>query len=70
MLELSAVCKHACPVLPALTFIVHPALPSRSGVYNDLGSGSNVDVCVITQEGVDYMRNHQYLQVGTAMALC
>jgi 20S proteasome subunit beta 2 len=37
----------------------------RSGVYNDLGSGSNVDVCVITKEGVDYKRNHQYLQAKT-----
>lgn len=37
----------------------------RSGVYNDLGSGSNVDICVITLEGVDYMRNHQYLQGKT-----
>jgi len=37
----------------------------RSGVYNDLGSGSNVDVCVITKDGVDYKRNHQYLQAKT-----
>jgi len=28
----------------------------RAGIFNDLGSGSNVDVCVITKEGVDYMR--------------
>ena len=39
----------------------------RSGVYNDLGSGSNVDVCVITKEGVDYKRNYQYLQGKTYM---
>jgi len=27
-----------------------------AGVFNDLGSGSNVDLCVITQSGVDYIR--------------
>ncbi|GAB4815429.1 hypothetical protein N2152v2_002475 [Parachlorella kessleri] len=37
----------------------------RSGVYNDLGSGSNVDICVITRDKVDYLRNHQYLQGKT-----
>lgn len=37
----------------------------RAGVYNDLGSGSNVDVCVITRQGVRYLRNHQYLQTKT-----
>lgn len=37
----------------------------RSGVYNDLGSGSNVDLCIITKEGVDYKRNHEYLQGKT-----
>lgn len=36
-----------------------------SGVYNDLGSGSNVDICVITKDGVDYKRNYQYLQEKT-----
>lgn len=35
----------------------------RSGVYNDLGSGSNVDLCVITKEGAQYLRNYEYLQV-------
>ncbi|KAK2076475.1 hypothetical protein QBZ16_001000 [Prototheca wickerhamii] len=34
----------------------------RAGIYNDLGSGSNVDICVITKDKVDYLRNHQYLQ--------
>jgi len=28
----------------------------RAGIFNDLGSGSNVDVCVITQENVDFIR--------------
>ncbi|KAK6930929.1 Proteasome, subunit alpha/beta [Dillenia turbinata] len=29
-----------------------------SGIFNDLGSGSNVDVCVITKGHKDYLRNH------------
>ncbi|KAE8707635.1 Proteasome subunit beta type-7 [Hibiscus syriacus] len=29
-----------------------------SGIFNDLGSGSNVDVCVITKAGKEYLRNH------------
>lgn len=37
----------------------------RSGVYNDLGSGSNVDLCVITKDGVEYLRNHEFLQGKT-----
>lgn len=37
----------------------------RAGVYNDLGSGSNIDVCVITKDGVEMMRNHEYLQSKT-----
>uniref|UniRef100_A0A7S0WTZ6 Proteasome subunit beta n=1 Tax=Chlamydomonas leiostraca TaxID=1034604 RepID=A0A7S0WTZ6_9CHLO len=37
----------------------------RSGVYNDLGSGSNVDLCIITKGGVEYLRNHQYLMDKT-----
>ncbi|KAF8054987.1 PBB2 [Scenedesmus sp. PABB004] len=37
----------------------------RSGVYNDLGSGSNVDLCVITADGVDYLRNYELLQGKT-----
>jgi hypothetical protein len=41
-----------------------PALP-RSGVYNDLGSGSNVDLCIITADKVDYLRNYEYLQGKT-----
>ncbi|URE18830.1 hypothetical protein MUK42_31055 [Musa troglodytarum] len=30
-----------------------------SGIFNDLGSGSNVDVCVITKGHTEYLRNHQ-----------
>ncbi|KAK3137327.1 hypothetical protein QOZ80_5BG0450850 [Eleusine coracana subsp. coracana] len=29
-----------------------------AGVFNDLGSGSNVDVCVITKGKTEYLRNH------------
>uniref|UniRef100_A0A2P2LP84 Proteasome subunit beta n=1 Tax=Rhizophora mucronata TaxID=61149 RepID=A0A2P2LP84_RHIMU len=29
-----------------------------SGVFNDLGSGSNVDICVITKGHKEYLRNH------------
>ena len=27
-----------------------------AGVFNDLGSGSYIDICVITKDGVDYLR--------------
>uniref|UniRef100_A0A0D6R8E9 Proteasome subunit beta n=1 Tax=Araucaria cunninghamii TaxID=56994 RepID=A0A0D6R8E9_ARACU len=30
-----------------------------SGIFNDLGSGSNVDVCVITKGNTEYLRNHR-----------
>ena len=30
----------------------------QAGIFNDLGSGSNVDVCVITKDGIEYLRNH------------
>jgi 20S proteasome subunit beta 2 len=30
-----------------------------AGIFNDLGSGSNVDVCVITKEGVEYIRPYE-----------
>merc|ERR1711862_841014 len=30
----------------------------RAGIFNDLGSGSNVDVCIIRKDqSVDYLRN-------------
>merc|ERR1712136_555840 len=28
----------------------------RAGIFNDLGSGSNVDICVITKDELDYIR--------------
>lgn len=37
----------------------------RSGVMNDLGSGSNIDLCVITKDKVDYLRNYEFLQAKT-----
>ncbi|CAD6340574.1 unnamed protein product [Miscanthus lutarioriparius] len=30
-----------------------------AGIFNDLGSGSNVDVCVIMKGKTEYLRNHQ-----------
>lgn len=30
-----------------------------AGILNDLGSGSFVDLCVITEAGVQYLRNHE-----------
>ena len=30
----------------------------QAGIFNDLGSGSNVDVCVITGEKTELMRNY------------
>lgn len=29
-----------------------------AGIFNDLGSGSNVDICVIKKEQVDYLRTY------------
>ncbi|KAG2497849.1 hypothetical protein HYH03_004116 [Edaphochlamys debaryana] len=37
----------------------------RAGVFNDLGSGSNIDLCVITKDGVEYLRNYEYLMAKT-----
>ncbi|GAA0166689.1 protease [Lithospermum erythrorhizon] len=31
----------------------------RSGIFNDLGSGSNVDICVLTKGHKEYLRNHE-----------
>ena len=30
----------------------------EAGIYNDLGSGSNVDVCVITKGKTEFFRNY------------
>ncbi|KAK7899330.1 hypothetical protein WMY93_020183 [Mugilogobius chulae] len=34
----------------------------QSGIMNDLGSGNNIDICVITGKGVDYIRPFQESQ--------
>jgi len=34
-----------------------------AGIFNDLGSGSNIDVCVITKTGVDYIRPYDKANV-------
>ncbi|XP_034016118.1 proteasome 20S subunit beta 13a [Thalassophryne amazonica] len=31
----------------------------QAGIMNDLGSGHNIDICVITKRGVDYIRPYQ-----------
>ncbi|TSK17945.1 Proteasome subunit beta type-7 [Bagarius yarrelli] len=31
----------------------------HSGIMSDLGSGHNIDLCVITKQGVDYIRPYQ-----------
>jgi len=31
----------------------------RAGIFNDLGSGSNVDLCVIKKGTVDFLRNYE-----------
>ncbi|XP_023270467.1 proteasome subunit beta type-7-like [Seriola lalandi dorsalis] len=31
----------------------------HAGIMNDLGSGNNIDICVITRQGVDYIRPYQ-----------
>lgn len=30
-----------------------------AGVFNDLGSGSNIDLCVITKKGANVLRTHE-----------
>lgn len=29
-----------------------------AGIFNDLGSGSNVDLCVITKDSTEFIRPH------------
>lgn len=31
----------------------------QAGIYNDLGSGSSVDMCVIRKNSVDYMKPYE-----------
>jgi len=37
----------------------------RAGIFNDLGSGSNVDLCVIEKGKVDYLRNYEIVSSRT-----
>jgi len=37
--------------------LVHQAI--RAGIYNDLGSGGNVDLCIITKDGADFRRTYE-----------
>lgn len=30
-----------------------------AGVFNDLGSGSNIDLCIIRKNSTDYLRNYE-----------
>jgi len=36
--------------------LVHGAI--SAGIFNDLGSGSNVDICVLNKDGKEYLRNY------------
>jgi 20S proteasome subunit beta 2 len=36
--------------------LVHAGI--SAGIYNDLGSGSNVDLCVIRKDNVEYLRGY------------
>ena len=48
----------------------------RAGIFNDLGSGSNVDICIITKDGKEMLRNYDkanprmilFAEVGIGMA--
>jgi 20S proteasome subunit beta 2 len=31
----------------------------KAGIFNDLGSGSNVDVTIITKDGAEVLRNYE-----------
>lgn len=35
----------------------------RAGVFNDLASGSNVDLCIIRKSGVEYLRPYDTASV-------
>jgi len=37
--------------------LVHQAV--RAGIFNDLGSGGNVDITIITKDGVEILRNYE-----------
>ena len=42
-----------------------------AGVFNDLGSGSYIDLCVITKDSVDYIRPYEKANLkGQRLASC
>lgn len=57
------------PTCPSAIAVSHPRLSQRqealdlvtaaisAGIFNDLGSGSNVDACVITADKTEMLRN-------------
>lgn len=36
-----------------------------AGIFNDLGSGSNVDLCIITKDNVEYLRPYVVPRLAT-----
>ncbi|KAK8982831.1 hypothetical protein V6N11_060152 [Hibiscus sabdariffa] len=46
---------HMFPTIKRLKLVTEAIC---SGIFNDLGSRSNVDICVITKGGKEYLRNH------------
>ncbi|XP_031665487.1 proteasome subunit beta type-7-like isoform X2 [Oncorhynchus kisutch] len=47
---------HCCSPEEDAKRLVRDAI--AAGIFNDLGSGSNIDLCVITNGRVDYLRPH------------
>ena len=39
--------------------MINPNAAIRAGIFNDLGSGSNVDLCVLTKDGIEWLRNYE-----------
>jgi 20S proteasome subunit beta 2 len=50
-------CDFSCNQLEEGKKLVRNAI--AAGVFNDLGSGNNIDLCVITKDGADYLRNYE-----------
>lgn len=42
----------------------------QAGIMNDLGSGNNIDICVITKQGVDYIRPYRESQFKDKRCVC
>lgn len=41
-----------------------------AGIFNDLGSGSNVDLCVIRKDSIDYLRNYDIANTKGKRTVC